>query len=72
LGWVAKEYTKGKILSIERSRDRVLFYEVNTPITTQERYLSAIVALDGVTYEGEFKSWHSASPAIIRQTGEAV
>ncbi|HZE26635.1 MAG TPA: hypothetical protein VE083_04570 [Terriglobales bacterium] len=52
---VQKEYATGRIVDVqERSRDRVLLYQVNTPIMTGEPYFTLSVEVNGIVYEGEY------------------
>ena len=52
---VQKEYAEGRIVDVrERSRDRVLLYQGNTPIMTEEPYLTLSVEVNGIVYEGEY------------------
>jgi hypothetical protein len=52
---VRREYAPGKIVEVqERSRDRVLLYQVNTPIMTEDPYVTVSVDVHGTVYEGEF------------------
>jgi hypothetical protein len=64
VGWVAQRgYVKGTLLSIEeRTRDRVLLYQVNTPIVTQDAYLAVTVSVNGINYEGEYNPWRNKAP----------
>ena len=63
-GWVIQRgYVKGTILAIEeRSRDRVLLYQVNTPIMTEDHYLAVTVEVNGMRYDGEFMPRRSGDP----------
>ncbi len=52
---IQKEYASARIVDIqERSRDRVLLYQVNTPIMTEDPYYTVSVEVNGRVYEGEF------------------
>lgn len=67
VGWVAQRgYVKGTLVSIaERSRDRVLFYQVNTPIMTEDAYLSATIIVNDTCYDGEYDPWRTKGPLPI-------
>jgi hypothetical protein len=52
---VLRGYASGKIASVQQhTRDRVQLYVVNTPILTEEPYLTIAVEVDGTRYQGEF------------------
>jgi len=52
---IQKEYATGRIVDIqERTRDRVLLYQVNTPIVREDPYYTATVELNGTVYQVEF------------------
>jgi hypothetical protein len=52
---VERDYATGKILDVQqRTRDRVLLYQVNTPIMTEDPYVTISVDVNGSIYEGEF------------------
>jgi hypothetical protein len=52
---IQKEYTNGRIVDIqERSRDRVLLYQVNTPIMTEDPYFTVSVEVNRTVYEAEY------------------
>jgi hypothetical protein len=52
---VRKEYAPAKVIDVqEKSRDRVLLYEVNTPIMTEDPYVTISFDLNGIVYKGEF------------------
>jgi hypothetical protein len=52
---IQKDYATGRIVDVqERIRDRVLLYQVNTPIMTEDPYLTVSVAVNGTVYEAEF------------------
>lgn len=56
---VGREYVTGKILQVQqRYRDRVLLYQVNTPIMTQDPYITIMVSVNGTDYAGEFLPQH--------------
>ena len=73
-GWVEKRYTQGQLVCIEeRKRDRVLLYQVNTPIMTEEPYLFATVEVKDVRYDGEYFPWRrSESLPLPWSAGEPV
>ena len=52
---IQKESASGRIVDIqERFRDRVLLYQVNTPIMTEDPYYTVSIEVNGNVYEGEF------------------
>jgi hypothetical protein len=51
---VQKEYSTGKVVDVqERTRDRVLLYQVNTPIMTEDPYYVVSVEVRGEVFEAE-------------------
>ncbi len=52
---VQKEYSTGKVVDVqERTRDRVLLYQVNTPIMTEDPYYVVSVEVRGMVFEAEY------------------
>ena len=50
-----KTYASGEIVDLEqRTRDRVQMYLVNTPIMTEDPYITIAINANGTRYEGEF------------------
>ena len=75
LGWVAQRgYIKGTLVAIEqRTRDRVLLYQVDTPIMTEDAYLSVTITVNGMNYEGEYDPWRTKGPLpILWKAGDSV
>ena len=59
-------YVPGKIITIEeRTRDRVLLYQVNTPIMTVDHYLAVTLQVNGMRYEGEYMPRHANDPVPV-------
>src|SRR5579862_4501316 len=63
--WVAlasatkPQYQKGQLVSLEqKSRSRVLYYQVNTPVTKEDPYYEIGVDMNGTTYVGEYDPRH--------------
>jgi hypothetical protein len=51
---VQRDDVTGKIVDVqERTRDRVLLYQVNTPIMTEDPYVTISVDVNGIVYKGE-------------------
>jgi hypothetical protein len=74
-GWVAQRgYVQGTLVSIaERARDRVLLYQVNTPIMTEDPFLAVTIDVNGIRYDGEFVPAKPTAPLpMVWKTGEAV
>jgi hypothetical protein len=73
-GWVVhRGYVKGTVLNIEeRTRDRVLLYQVNTPIMTEDHYLAVTVEVNGMRYDGEYMPRHSGDPLPLLWKNEEV
>lgn len=74
---VQREYAPGTIVTIqEHTRDRVLLYQVNTPIMTEDPYITVSVNLNGTIYDGEFlpgrrgelfpSQWQSEDTIMVR------
>ena len=56
---IGREYVTGQILDVQqRYRDRVLLYQVNTPIMTEDPYVTITVSVHGADYVGEFLPRH--------------
>ena len=52
---VQKQYSTGKIVDVqERTRDRVLLYQVNTAIMTEDPYYTVSVDVHGTVFEAEY------------------
>jgi hypothetical protein len=52
---VERTYISGLIVDVQQgTRDRVQLYIVNTPIMTEEPYVTIAVEVNGTRYEGEF------------------
>jgi hypothetical protein len=52
---IQKEYSTGRLIEVEeRYRDRVLLYQVNTPIMTEDPYYVVSVQVGSVVYEAEY------------------
>jgi hypothetical protein len=71
-------YATGKILDVrQRTRDRILLYDVNTPIMSEEPYITISLAWDGAAYEAEFlprnfreifpSLWKSEQNVLVRR-----
>jgi hypothetical protein len=53
------QYQKAKLLSLERkTRSRVLYYQVNTPVTREDPYYGISVDANHTTYVGEWVPRH--------------
>jgi hypothetical protein len=71
---VQPEYASGRIASVPgHRRDRVQLYVVNTPILTEEPYVTIAVEVDGTRDQGEClpRSWHETLPSFWKM-GEPV
>jgi hypothetical protein len=56
-----KQYEAGKLVSVEqKSRERVLYYLVNTPITQSDPYDEVSVRVKDEIYVGEYTPRHAA------------
>ena len=58
-------YASAKIVQVQQhTRDRVLSYQVNTPIMAEDPYTTVTIDVGGRIYEGEFlpKYRHDAMP----------
>jgi len=52
-------YQRGEIVSVEqKSRTRVLYYLVNTPVTQDDPYFEVSVKIKGTIYVGEYTPRH--------------
>jgi hypothetical protein len=57
---VEKQYQTGKIVDIQqKTNTRVLYYQVNTPITKDEPYFEVSVQLKDTIYVGDYTPRHS-------------
>lgn len=58
---VEKQYQTGKIVDIQqKTNTRVLYYQVNTPITKDEPYFEVSVQVKDTIYVGDYTPRHSA------------
>jgi len=58
---VEKQYQTGKIVDIQqKTNTRVLYYQVDTPITKDEPYFEVSVQVKDATYVGDYTPRHSA------------
>ncbi len=56
-----KTYQTGKIVDIQQKKTtRVLYYQVNTPITKDEPYYEVSVQVKDTIYVGDYTPRHSA------------
>jgi hypothetical protein len=56
-----KQYQTGKIVDIQqKTTTRVLYYQVNTPITKDEPYYEVSVQVNDTIYVGDYTPRHSA------------
>jgi hypothetical protein len=54
-------YQTGKIVDIQRkTRSRILYYQVNTPVTQDDPYYEISVQLKDVVYTGDYAPRHAA------------
>jgi hypothetical protein len=54
-------YQTGKIVDIERkTRSRILYYQIDTPVTQDDPYYEISVQLKNVVYTGEYATRHAA------------
>jgi len=67
-------YFKGKLVSIEqKTRSRVLYYQVNTPVTKEDPYYEIGVDVNGTTYIGIYTPRHEDdTPPDSWKAGETV
>jgi len=55
------KYEPGKIVDVEqKTRTRVLYYIVNTPVEKEEPYYEVSVQVKDVIYTGEYSARHAA------------
>ena len=58
---VEKQYQAGQIVDIQqKSNTRVLYYQVNTPITKDEPYFEVSVQVKDMIYTGDYTPRHAA------------
>ncbi len=56
-----KQYAAGRIVNVERkSRERVLYYLVNTPVTQDDPYYEVLLQQDNWLYLSEYTPRHAA------------
>jgi hypothetical protein len=56
-----KPHQAARIVDVQKkSRDRVLYYLVNTPVTQDEPYYEVSVRLSGTVYVAEYTPFHAA------------
>ena len=56
-----KQYQTGNIVDVQqKTTTRVLYYQVNTPITKDEPYYEVSVRVGDTTYVGDYTPRHSA------------
>jgi hypothetical protein len=56
-----KQYETGRIVSVEKkSRERILYYLVNTPVTREDPYYQLSLELNHWQYEAEYIPRHAA------------
>src|SRR6266481_5955890 len=56
-----KQYQNGRIVSVEKkSRERVLYYLVNTPVTQDDPYYEVLLQQDNWLYLSEYTPRHAA------------
>jgi len=61
LSAIQKLYQTGQIIDIQQKfNTRVLYYQVNTPITKDEPYFEVSVQVNGMIYTGEYTPRHAA------------
>ena len=61
LAAVTNQYQKGKIVDVEQKvNTRVLYYQVNTPVTQDDPYYEISVQLGDTTYVGQFTPRHAS------------
>jgi hypothetical protein len=59
LAAVTNQYQKGKVVDVQQKVNmRVLYYQVNTPITQDDPYYEVSVQLGDTTYVGQFTPRH--------------
>jgi len=58
---VEKQYQTGKVVNLEqKSRTRILYYQVDTPITKDDPYYQISVQVQDTVYVGQYAPRHSA------------
>jgi hypothetical protein len=58
---IEKQYQTGKIVDVQqKSRTRVLYYLVNTPVTQDDPYYEVSVQFRDMIYVGEYAPRHSS------------
>ena len=61
LSALEKQYQMGQIVDIQqKSNTRVLYYQVNTPITKDEPYFEVSVQVKDMIYTGDYTPRHAA------------
>jgi|ERR1700730_2649018 len=56
-----KQYETGRIVNVEKkSRERILYYLVNTPVTREDPYYQLSLELNNWQYETEYIPRHAA------------
>jgi hypothetical protein len=61
LAAVTNQYQKGKVVDVQQKvNTRVLYYQVNTPITQDDPYYEVSVQLGDTTYVGQFTPRHAS------------
>jgi hypothetical protein len=56
-----KQYETGRIVNVEKkSRERILYYLVNTPVTREDPYYQLSLELNHWQYEAEYIPRHAA------------
>ena len=61
LAAITNQYQKGKIVDVQQKvNTRVLYYQVNTPVTQDDPYYEISVQLGDTTYVGQFTPRHAA------------
>ena len=56
-----KPYQTGKIVAVQRkSRERVLYYLVNTPVTKDDPYYEVSVQFKDIIYDGDYTPRHAS------------
>jgi hypothetical protein len=61
LAAITNQYQKGKIVDVQQKvNTRVLYYQVNTPVTQDDPYYEVSVQLGDTTYVGQFTPRHAS------------
>jgi hypothetical protein len=56
-----KPYQTGKIIAVQRkSRERILYYLVNTPVTKDDPYYEVSIQFSDIIYDAEFTPRHAS------------